>query len=394
MSVTYDAPSNTVTINGEGSAGSPFFYCSGIYDADQSGGWGVFTRANVYQYNQKAKVIITGDSYVVDDSRQILIDELIVAETEFIVRVENGYMRWGYTNDAENYDARGGVCVIHLNSVGKTYILWNDDSNGSFDLYGCHFRNIGNNLGIIRNTNGRLWHNRLENTYFHGGGPNTNSYNNTIQVVYRGYSTFYPGTINLRDKVFQATYWIVTPGTSMNGAHVKNIYARGCESLVNIQDQFSGTGNVLYVGQGFDVVNWEVNFRYWVTGNPKVVREHLVTLTIVDQNGSPLEGATVTLYDTDSSEVFSVTTGANGLVEQLVQRSYCQKTWADDAYEEDIKLNLDTNATKDYSPHLLRVTKTGHDTVEIPFTLSGDTTWKVQCPKTVGPMRVVFKTGL
>lgn len=384
MSVTYAAGTNTITIDGEGTAGSPYNIFTSLYASDQAAGWNKMIKYSDYQYHLKAKIIITGDSYVVGDTYHLLIDCLAVTEAEFIIRVEDGYMRLGYSNDEDNFDARGGVDLVYLNDINqKTYILWNDTTNGQLDLFACHIRNKTGNLGIIYCSNGKLWSNKLESTYFvnDGIGANVSRHNNTIQVAYRGYSTFNAATVGERDKILNITYWPITPTTLSDGQHWQKLYARDYESLVNIQDLFSGTdAKTIYVGKGFDVDNWEVNFRYWVTGNPKVIREHTFDLTVVDSSGSPISGATVILYNTDNTVVFSTTTDSNGqITQQTVQRSYCQKTWTDGAYAEDIKMNLESNATKDYAPFRLKVSKAGYDTRQLHgITLAGDVDYQME----------------
>jgi len=373
MSVTYDQPSSTVYIDGEGTFGSPYFYFADTYTYDQAGGWNVMLRANLFQYYQKCRVIIT-NSYVVDDTKQALIDPMI-GGSGFIIRVESGFLRFGYTNNENIYNCVGGVGFI-FQQAAQTYLMWNDQTNGELHLYGCSIRNKGSQVGIIACTKGRLWNNRLDGCYFLGGNE-VSDYNNTLENIYRGYSSFVPESIGLRDKIFNVGYWPITPDEWMNGKHVTDLYCREYESLVNIQDHFSGTDEkTIYVGQGFDVDNWEVNFRYWVTGNPKVVREHRFNFKVVDSRGVPIPNATVTLFNIDWDQIFSVMTDSNGnIVQQVVERSYCQKTWPDDtgSYTEDFKLNLDTNPTKDYGPFIAKVTKDGYDTEYLHgITLSSD----------------------
>lgn len=378
--VSYDG--TKITIDGEGAFGSPYYYNADTWAADQAGGWGQFTRLNIYQYYQNCPIIIKGNSYVIMENSQLTIN---TAASGFAIRVESGYLGCGFTSDPANYVTAGGNSIIYM-STGQAYILWNDDTNGELDLYGCHIRNKGNNLGIIYCTKGKLWNNWLEGAYFVGGGSNVHNHNNVVFNAYRGYSAFHPGLITCADKLLNLGYWPITPGTSQIGARYTDLYCRDYESLVNIQDQFSGTDEkTIYVGQRFDVDSWEVNVRYWVTGNPKVIREHTFDLNVVDQNGNPLSGVSVGLYDVDGNCVFeTLTNGAGDISQQIVQRSYVQKNWADGAYGSDIKKNLETDPTKDYGPFKLHVEKSGYFNRYIPgIPLSGDFAGQYQLPHAI-----------
>lgn len=378
MSVTYSASTNTITINGEGSIGSPFFLLSGMYAADQAGGWGVVTQYDRYSYKLAAKVIITGGSYIVEDTKFVHIPLIVSAEFEKIIGVENGTLRLGFSNDESIKDSRGGVNFIVRNTVGKIYILHTlNNTDCTLNMYSCTIKNHGGNLGIIYNLNGDMWSNVLDGVYFQGGGSGVDNWNNTIVRVYRGYSNYFPNTTD-KDLMTGVAYWVVVPDADHSGESVSNIYSRDSTALVNVQALMSGTGNTFSVID-MDTDNWDVNFRYWVTGNPLIYRKHTFNLTVQDEDGNALSDATVTMIDSNGDQVFSETTDSSGQIsEQTVTRSYVQKTWDDNEYTSDIVKNLDNDTTDDLSPHTLTIVKNGYYTYTVEFTLDQAKTWTIQ----------------
>ena len=127
------------------------------------------------------------------------------------------------------------------------------------------------------------------------------------------------------------------------GGIVKNLYGRNATGYAFYVQNV--TNDNCYIIDA-DVDTWTIN--WYGSSNVKLYRQYTIDLKIIDEEGNPIENATVILKDKDDNVVFSVTTNTEGKIStQIVSRGYSEVGAAD----------LDENLTVDYSPHTLIIQK-------------------------------------
>ena len=95
--------------------------------------------------------------------------------------------------------------------------------------------------------------------------------------------------------------------------------------------------------------------------NPWNVQEYYtVNVKVLDENGSPISGATVTMVDNTSTQSFSVTTDANGdIATQNVLRMHAY-------YSSGLVCNVK-------NPYVITISKTGYETYTSDITVESKT---------------------
>ncbi len=114
---------------------------------------------------------------------------------------------------------------------------------------------------------------------------------------------------------------------------------------------------------------------FWVDNALSVInmiyRQYTFNLKVTEQDGTAINGATVTLKDKDDNQVFSVSTAADGTItEQTVTRGYYDQAHGD--------------TLQDYSPHKLIIEKAGFQTYEIQGITMEKIDWTIKLAKAVG----------
>ena len=358
MAVTYNAGTNEITIDGMGTPVSYYNLMENLYIEDQAGGWGVITKHNDYQYTLGAKLLITNDSYVQEAYKQIYIPQIFVAEYEKVIDIVKGTLRFGWTNNVVTKDIRGG-CDIHMqNAIGKVYILYGENKNDAvLNLYGCRLFNRGSMFGVVQFENGRVWSNIWENVYAIGRDADlVDIYDLTFQGgTYRGFSNFYPGTMN-QIRILNMHFWAVSLDESADGKSVNDLYVRGCQALVNVQENF--VSPMTFTLRDINTDSWKVNWRELASG--RVYRSYSFETSVIDENSLPMDGVSVNIKDQHGSDIYIGSTDSTGGIGIELVRSYCENP--DD--------NLDTNTTYDGSPFRIILTKAGYENEDFTFELN------------------------
>ena len=118
---------------------------------------------------------------------------------------------------------------------------------------------------------------------------------------------------------------------------VSGLYARGCSLLFRADTGFTGTANLVNADSDIWTTSWA---SAATTG--KLYRQYTIDIHVTDKDNDNLANATVTLKDKDGNTVFSVLTGAEGMItQQTVSRSYYDQPHGD--------------VLQDYSPHTLTI---------------------------------------
>ena len=88
----------------------------------------------------------------------------------------------------------------------------------------------------------------------------------------------------------------------------------------------------------------------------KIYRQYTFKVKVTDNNGNPISGAVVEVWDKDGNKIVTAMTDSNGdITPQIVTYGYY-------AYPTG-------NTINSYTPHLVRITKPGYKTVEFKLTI-------------------------
>lgn len=370
MGITYDAPSNTITVTGY-TEGAPCTF-EDIYQADVAGGWGVVSKQGTLQYLFDCKIVIGGISthtWFADKNVQVVFSASAVSgNAQYLIQVKyRGHFRLGQLDDATNKLTSRGVQVTAVDS-GYNYIsiIYGQHSSADIQFYSSSFISTSpqgarsHQIRSLRN-NAPVYNCLFDNVMFNTGsidGYRITMIKGNIPLS-RSSGTFDDLFIQQPDGYY--VYWY-----QAETGNLKNFKGIGHTGVW-------GSIRVLDITVDHDIINgdldaWTFN---WGTGSTaKVYRKYTFNLKVTQKDGSPINGATVTLKDKDGNQVFQVTTDAQGeIAEQTVSRGYYDQP--------------NGNTLQDYSPHALIIEKAGYQTYEKKFTMD-KIDWLIKLPKAVG----------
>jgi hypothetical protein len=188
---------------------------------------------------------------------------------------------------------------------------------------------------------------KLKNLYIHGGA--------NFSFGPKGAGQIFDNILVTRSTY--GIYYSSPAGGEVDGT-MHNITARNNNFLAFI---VTGTSGDLYlVNPDSDV--W--NFNWSGTAATKVYRQYTFNLNVLDTNQNNVENATAILKDKDGTQIFSLTTNANGeITEQTVSYGYYNQA--------------NENTLQSYSPHTLEIRKAGYKTYKKKFTADGKIDWTI-----------------
>jgi hypothetical protein len=354
VSWAYNAGTNTATASG---AGSTNF--AALVAADTAGGWGKFTADATGTQIKIGGFIRIGDGTntcaFADSGKQILIlSGFITATFQYVIQVNaNSTLTLGLLSDLTTRQTYGGCQFVSLEAtyLGTYFVAGN--GTGLVYVYSCSFQ--ASILHHVTAAGGRVWNCILSNSTMLRESTNVDAYNLTVQksASYHGIGSC-TGTFDrlMITGCANAFYCSVSVGA----AAFKNAVCLGNTRVASIY----GTGSTDYSLTNVDADVWA--FTYSATYTGKVYRQYEFDLTITDYAGNPLATATVTLKDKNNTQIFSLTTDANGqIATQTVSRGYYAQATG--------------NTLQDYSPHTLTITKTGYIPITRIFTFTEKTKW-------------------
>ena len=353
-SITYDSGTNTITVTGY-TESTPCTFTD-IYNADQSGGWGVVSVQASNQFYITANLYIGGDS-TTTWFKDINVDVKLDTGSNTQIAVQsNAYFQLGNKNANGNvYD---GCRLEILNSDGwifnyggegvklyDSYFNFHDairfmlTTKKSHEIIGCIFQDT--NILRIYGANSVV-----KNVWMHGGS----------------YFGFNPGTIATIDNVmiFNRSYgiYILSGNITARNIVTKNI------TVADIQTYRGCTGDINIIDS--TLANW--NFSWGTDTTSNVYRQYTFDLKVTDKNGNNINGATVKIWDKNDNLVVDTLTNTTGVIpSQTITRGY---------------YNLSNgNNLQDYSPHHIEIEKTGYATYKTNFTIGEKTDWIIALQK-------------
>jgi len=340
MAITYDVPSNTITV-----VGGPFDFTD-IFNADVAGAWGVVTMQGTSQFLFTAKLIIGDNVNATTFSDTLKTVEfsaaVITGNTQQCIRI-NDYatLTFGELIDAGRKSTRNGVhiyCPVTAFQYYPLFIRYTVSNNYSY-LYGCTFTcnsTVRRDISVL--PRGNVYNCFFNGVYLAVGlDPVTNNIMlANVYVALRSPSGTNQGNITVNECNRYIWFYV-------NGGTVTNIVGVGA-SEVGIRVA-SVTANMYLVNALLDL--WTFNFSG--SAGVECYRQYTVNLQVLDKAGTAINGATATWKNNAGANVFSVATGATGAIaEQTVSRGYYDQAHG--------------NTLQDYGPFDLTVELAGYRT--------------------------------
>lgn len=319
------------------------------FDIDQ-GQWGVVWKLGDDQFLFDAKLLI-GDGTVAwfaDEGKMVTFDNVTTGVWQYNIYVNNNAtFRLGKLEDATDKSTSTG-CTLHINSGYHTNII--DCLGGSeLYLYSCMIEaNSSHIYNIYRpRANSRIWNTIL--SFCRIAEPQAGDYYN----IYTAKSSYalagvVGGTFDDIILTEAQYYALLTYGVST----YTNIKAYNCIGIV-LLDVANGARYLI----NCETDNWQI----WFVKTGPVYRQYTFDMKVVDGTGTGISGATVSMDDTNGSNIFSESTDGSG---DIATQTVTYKT-----YDRAGGLPGLTDAEVTLSPHTVTISKAGHAKREIIYTI-------------------------
>jgi len=344
VNVTYDAPSNTITVTG-GTEGTPATFAD-IQAANDAGGWGVMTTQGGRQHFLTARFKI-GDGSTTTHFKDVNKQIYFYGSGLWLQTQNNAYFTLGEKIDGEprsgchlcfddlQYEFTDGLGVSGATiNLYDSIIAWDGADYTHLYFYCAGEFNRVKFIPIRGDTskNGLILHNTsditLKDIYLELG----------FRFQFRNTPTIEPDKLilNASDGGFLEAGWC-------NPVTIKNL------ELINYS---SGTSIYLQYCTDFYLINAnsEAFSQVKISRNgDKIHRQHTCNVHIADKDGSNLSGVTILCEDKDNNTVFSVNTGADG---KIAEQVITYKKWEGTS-----------EILTEYSPHKFTISKAGYETL-------------------------------
>jgi hypothetical protein len=348
--ITYDQPTNVIWVSNF----TEEVPCTldDLYQADQGGGWGVISRLNAWHYHITARIRLSTNGWFADSGKLIT-----YATTTQLFRGYNGHLTLGELVDESSKTTKNGCTILDVDATRQSWPI-RFDQPGRCYLYGCTF-GVGDETyrRYVRPQKAnptRIWNCLfIGRTELYGTPANADVWNVTSM---NAYSAFY----NLQGTIDKITALDATRGLEFFGGTlytVSNAVLRNCTYAIGIG---SCDADIYIINLDPGSGGWTFAGGMW---GATIYRQYTVNMKVVDSSGTVINGATVTLYDKDDNEIFSVSMDAQGeIAEQTVSRGKYERSFV----------------LQDFSPHKLEVSKTGYITLTLEGITLEKTDWLLQ----------------
>ena len=340
-SITYDSGNNTIIVVGFNES-SPCTF-EDIYQADVANGWGVVSKQGDNQYEFRCKLQIgdgTSETWLADTNKAIS----HTINDNFINITPNGYFRCGIVVDETNRTTKDG-CFIYTTSTSKYIIEFSD--TGTLELFSTTVSAGASTIiysNLPTNAHHRIWNCNFIHTKLQGTPPLVDFYRVNWQSSLAGPRFTHIFADDIR--ITNCTYGLQLVGIS-TPITIKNYEMIGEDTSFRC---FKLSANVYAVNVK---CKWKVSWTFINDG--KIYRQYTFTLKVVDENGNPIDGAKVKVYNRSGCLEFEDTTDANGRIPtHIITRGYYDCAHG--------------STLVDFSPHTLVIEKEGYDTYKTQFT--------------------------
>lgn len=346
MAITYNAGTNTITVTGY-TSGTPCTFTD-IYNADIAGGWGVVALQGTSQFLFDCKLVVGDGStatYFADVEKQVTFSDFFTSADAYIKVRHSATFILGTLLDASAKTGGRGCCIIFNCNYGGSYTVDGYDSSSIVYLYGSTFINIGTATYL------RF---RLRGVDAYAHRVYCCTVTNDFQFNFCINDTDFKWLTALScEYLFHRSSGIIANVNVFNGVGiayaystdttiVKNVFARGNTRIMEMSNAVVDSYLI-----DVDADNWL--FKWSGTCSGEAYRQYTFNLQVIEEDGTAIQNATVTLTDKDDTEIFSLSTDANGdIAEQTVSRGYYDQAHGD--------------TLQDYGPFTLTVEKANFET--------------------------------
>jgi len=252
-------------------------------------------------------------------------------------------------------------CVVKYLGTANANIFNGQNSSDNTYLYSTRISGVA--LSYSRNRIRRIWNcttNKLGMVL-----PSTSD-------IYNFYTedgaTGLENTAASMDKVFISSY---TQAMSVSTATVlvTSSVIGGCTNLIYCVNSAGNNPTVVDLTTN----TWQIVWAGSNNAGCNVYRKNTVNIHVSDKDGTDLATVAVVCEDQDGNTTggfASVNTDANGdIAEQTIIRGYCDLN----------NSNLDSDLTKDYSPHKFTISKAGYETLILEnITVDAPIVWHLE----------------
>jgi len=345
MPITYDVPSNRITVTGY-TSGSPCTF-DNIYDANVAGSWGVVTKTDLEGYDIFLinALLSIGDGSTATYLASYMEHIHFYGDRWFTVK-NNATFTCGRTSGTKAYD--GSIIAIGRRSSANNGITLSESGA------------ITNFYDTIISTSGAPW----GQIYLHGAGvwKDFCLYNNVNydQVIASNASLVIDGFIYQGCQLSGGS-WTTAPQNMRIYASSFKVGANSTTRATDIYGQLTANGWATETDYFIDGSDQSVSLGY---GTIYLYIQYSFDLKVQDKDGSPISGATVTIVDVDGEAVSGspFTTDENG---EIPTQALTKDLW----YQEQPmgETGPDTQVSK--TPHTITISKAGYETSTIKYTI-------------------------
>jgi len=350
-SITYDSGSNTIKVVGF-SESSPCTF-EDIYQADVSNGWGVVSKQGDNQYYFSCTLQIgdgSTETWLIDTNKMIYEDVGM-----FLYIKGNGHVRFGKVINSEKKITSGG-CFIYTKNK-NTYMI-EMAQNSYIELYSSTLSASDRVFfDTSPNTHAKIWNCNFEHIDFSGNPAQMDIYRLYFVHSLYGLKGIFTSAEDIRlADVDYPTKWF----NQHEPVTMKNI-------VTDKEERYSFS--LTSCTANFYIIDTDWKWTgYFSDASAKVYRQYTFNLKVVDENGNPIDGAKVKVYDKSGNLVLENTTDTSGQIpEQIVTRGYYDQAHG--------------STLVDFSPHTLVIEKEGYETYTMQFTPTEAIDWQVSLKK-------------
>ena len=328
MAITYNATDNIITLDGANT-----YSFEDIYNADQSGGWGVVSKQGDDQYFIEANITLgdgSNETQLIDEDCAIQLgtnanQRWMETKANSVFRLTTSYFEWYPPSVQKRWD-------------GKTYFY-----NSSLYKRGdatWHAPSVYNDIEILNCY--------LDfNSFFIGAGNFKTTIKESIfSLNNKSFEYGSSGECDIDDlTVKNALYGIKT-------AVAKKIIFKNCKFSSNTYDIYLSVDN-----NELELINsiFDKNKLLFEKNSNILYDKFEFDIKVIDKNNNPLTGAIVKLYDKNNNLIFEEATDENGKISthEVLYRKF-----------------EGTSETETlYTPHTLKITKDGYTDYEAKITI-------------------------
>lgn len=278
-----------------------------VYQADQTGGWGVVTKQGNKQYLFTCQLTL-GDgvgteTWFQDYGCQIEYTGCETTNIWFIYIYSNTTCKLGELRDAVTKETRYGCTFLSVTNGHNHTPIYN--AAGYLYIMSCHFEHTGAGMAQLRpGSETYVWNSTFVWMQF-ADSYNILDFFNCVFLQSYNPLMYLNGTTTVdRLTIFDSTGTVkFYPGDYT----INNLYARGCAQAARLMYWTSGS---LYMID-CDMDNWTV-YDWPGTTSGTVYRQYSVDLKVIQQNGTAISGAAVVIKDGDGNTIYSGTTDGSG----------------------------------------------------------------------------------